>query len=434
MARKKTLNNVLAGTFLIGSVVLAVFISFMLSDADFSRTTRYEFRFALRQGAPGIEPGSFVTVGGQKVGRVTQVEFLEDQPGSGVPSGVRVIARIRANIVIYENALVYIERPILGALSSINIAGVGSADVAPIQGGTPRLEPGEWVTGRTASALMAQAGLPPEGFAGLFAKFEQLTDKSTAIVDEIGPHIKPGMEKVTETLTNVRDMTASTKERLPVWREQFDSILANSEEASAKFPGLIDKADLVVGDVQASAQTVSDLIDANAPKITTIVDDVAATTKHVRENSLADLDATFAKAKSSIDSFGGAVRNLDTLVRQETPNIRRIFANGRLASDQLKLLTTELRAQPWRALIRPSTKELEQQLVYDAARAYADAVSDLRAASETLETMSVAPTGQAPDPARQELLQVLLGELRSAFEQYKKAESQLLDQMIEDRP
>lgn len=434
MARKKTFNNVLAGTFLLGSVILAIFISFMLSDAEFTRTAQYEFRFALRQGAPGIEPGSFVMVGGQKVGRVTEVEFLEDQPGSGVPTGVRVIARIRASIVIYENALVYIERPLLGALSSINIAGVGTSDVAPIQGGTPRLEPGEWVQGRTASALMAQAGLPPEGFAGLFAKFEELTNKTTAIVDEVGPHIKPNMEKVSETIENVRTMTASTRERLPVWREQFDAILANSEESSAKFPALMDKADLVIGDVQASAKTVNDLIDANAPKITGIIDDVAATTKHVRENSLADLDATFAKAKGSIDSFGEAVRNLDTLARQETPNIRRMFANGRLASDQLKLLATELRAQPWRALIRPSTKELEQQLVYDAARAYADAVSDLRSASETLETMSVDTPGQTPDPVRQELLQTLLGELRTAFEQYKKAESQLLDQMIENRP
>lgn len=434
MARKKTFSSVLAGTFLVSSVLLAVFISFMLSDADFSSTTSYEFRFPLRQGAPGIEPGSFVTVGGQKVGRVTEVTFMEDVPGSGVPSGVRVIARLRASIVIYENALVYIERPILGALSSINIAGVGTPDVAPIQGGTPRLESGEWVQGRTASALMAQAGLPPEGFAGLFTKFEELTNKTTAIVDEIGPHIKPNMEKVSETIENVRTMTADTRANLPKWREQFDTILANSEESSAKFPALMDKADLVIGDVQASAKTVSDLIEANAPKISTIVDDVAETTRHVREKSLTDLDEAFAKAKSSIDSFGDTVRNLDTLARQETPNIRRMFANGRLASDQLKLLTTELRAQPWRALIRPSTKELEQQLVYDAARAYADAVSDLRAASETLETMSDLPSGQTPDPARQELLQSLLGELRKAFEQYKVAESQLLDQMIENRP
>ena len=434
MARKKTFSSVLAGTFLVSSVLLAVFISFMLSDADFSSTTSYEFRFPLRQGAPGIEPGSFVTVGGQKVGRVTEVTFMEDVPGSGVPSGVRVIARLRASIVIYENALVYIERPILGALSSINIAGVGTPDVAPIQGGTPRLEPGEWVQGRTASALMAQAGLPPEGFAGLFTKFEELTNKTTAIVDEIGPNIKPNMEKVSETIENVRTMTADTRANLPKWREQFDAILANSEQSSAKFPALIDKADLVIGDVQASAKTVSDLIDANAPKISTIIDDVAETTRHVREKSLTDLDEAFAKAKSSIDSFGDTVRNLDTLARQETPNIRRMFANGRLASDQLKLLATELRAQPWRALIRPSTKELEQQLVYDAARAYADAVSDLRAASETLETMSDLPSGQTPDPARQELLQSLLGELRKAFQQYKVAESQLLDQMIENRP
>ena len=432
MARKKAINNVLAGTFLLGSVLLAVFISFLLTDVEFARTTRYEIRFPLKQGAPGIEPGSAVSIGGQKVGMVTGVDFQYAEDGTGVATGVRVYARLRSRDVIYENAMVYIERPILGALSSINIASAGTPDVAPYQGSSPRLEADEWIAGRTASALMAQAGLPPEGFAGLFAKFEELTNKTTKIVDDIGPHVKPGMEKVAETLENVREMTASTKERLPVWREQIDSILANSRDTSEKFGPLVDKADLLIGDVQASVKTVGQIIDDNAPKVNQIVDDVAATTKHVREKSLVDLDEAFAKAKASIDSLGEAVTTLDTLARQETPNIRRMLANGRLASDQLKLLMAELRAQPWRILIRPSTKEIEQQLVYDAARAYADAVSDLRAASETLDALSNADS--LPDETRRETLQVLVGELRATFEQYKKAESQLLDRMIEDRP
>lgn len=432
MARKKAVNNVLAGTFLVGSVVLAVFISFMLSDIEFARTTRYEFRFPLKQGAPGIEPGSPVTLGGQKIGMVTSVDFLYHEGPSEAAIGVRVFARLRTRDVIYENALVYIERPILGALSGINIASAGTPDAAPHQGATPRLEADEWIHGRTASALMTQAGLPPEGFAGLFAKTEELTDKITKMVDQIGPHVKPGMEKVNETIENVREMTAATRADLPKWRSQIDSILTNSEETTAKFGPLVDKTDLLLGDIQASAKTVTDLIDTNAPKVNQIVDDVAATTKHVREKSLADLDEAFAKAKTSINSFGEAIVNLDTIARQETPNIRRMLANGRLASDQLKLLMTELRAQPWRILIRPSSKEIEQQLVYDAARAYADAVSDLRAATETLDAL--ANSGSLPDETRDQTLQALVGELRGAFEQYKKANSQLLDRMIEDRP
>lgn len=432
MARKKALNNVLAGTFLLGSVLLAVFISFMLTDVEFARTTRYEFRFPLKQGAPGIEPGSPVSIGGQKVGMVTAVDFLYAEDGTNAATGVRVFARLRSRDVIFENALVYIERPILGALSGINIASAGTPDAAPFQGSSPRLEADEWIAGRTASALMAQAGLPPEGFAGMFAKFEELTNKVTAIVDEIGPHVKPNMEKVSETIENVREMTATTRADLPKWRGQVDSILSNSEQTAAKFGPLVDKADLLIGDVQASARTVGQVIDDNAPKVSQIVDDVAATTKHVREKSLADLDETFAKAKASIDSLSEAVTTLDTLARQETPNIRRMLANGRLASDQLKLLMAELRAQPWRILIRPSNKEIEQQLVYDAARAYADAVSDLRAASETLESMSNA--GSLPDETRRQTLDVLVAELRATFEQYKSAESQLLDRMIEDRP
>lgn len=434
MARKRAINNVMAGGFLVGSVVLAVIISFMLSDADFTRTTPYTFTFTLRQGTPGIEPGSFVAVGGQKVGRVTGVEFMYADPSNPVEShavGVAVTVRIRADIVLYENALVYIERPILGALSSINIADVGTPDVVPFRGGSPRLASDETISGRTASALMAQAGLPPEGFAGMFTKFDELTEKAKSVVDEIAPHIGPNVEKISATLDDVKSLTGSARESFPVWRGQVDTTIANATAASEKFAPLMDKADLFMGDVHASVSTISDAIELNTPKVTQIVDDVAATTRHVRENTLADLDAAFAKAKTSIDTMSEAIAHLDSLARQETPNIRRMFANGRLASDQLKLLMTELRAQPWRVLIRPSTKELEQQLVYDAARAYADSVSNLRAASETLESLSASGKVQSED--ERTVFAALVTELRAAFEQYQQAESQFLDRMIRDR-
>jgi ABC-type transporter Mla subunit MlaD len=434
MARKKAINNVMAGGFLVGSVILAVIISFMLSDAEFTRTTPYTFTFTLRQGTPGIEQGSFVSVGGQKVGRVTDVRFMyadETNPTESPAVGVAVTVRIRADVVLYENALVYIERPILGALSSINIADVGTPDVVPFRGGSPRLASDEPIPGRTASALMAQAGLPPEGFAGIFARFDQLTEKTTSIVDEIAPHIAPNVEKITATIDDVKSLTGSTRDRFSEWRAQVDTTIANATAASERFVPLMDKADLFMGDVHASVQTVSEAIELNTPKVSQIVDDVAATTKHVRENTLADLDEAFAKAKSSIDTMSEAIAHLDSLARQETPNIRRMFANGRLASDQFKLLMTELRAQPWRALIRPSTKELEQQLVYDAARAYADSVSNLRAASETLESLSA--SGKVQSEEERSTFASLVQELRLAFEQYQRAESQFLDRMISER-
>ena len=45
----------------------------------------------------------------------------------------------------------------------------------------------------------------------------------------------------------------------------------------------------------------------------------------------------------------------------------------------------EIRAQPWRLLKQPDKDDLMREPIYAAARSYADAVSDLRAASEALE-------------------------------------------------
>jgi len=71
-----------------------------------------------------------------------------------------------------------------------------------------------------------------------------------------------------------------------------------------------------------------------------------------------------------------------TLLKEETPGIRHTLANLRLMSDQLKLTAVEVRSQPWRLLHSPTTKEMSSQVLYDARAAYAEAASDLRAASE----------------------------------------------------
>ena len=111
---------------------------------------------------------------------------------------------------------------------------------------------------------------------------------------------------------------------------------------------------------------------------------------------------------------------LSTIVTEETPSIRRTLANLRLMSDQLKLTAVEVRSQPWRLLHQPTNKELSSQVLYDATRAYAEAASDLRAASEALEASSGQPSQEVVDA------------LTQAVTKYKAAEQALMDKLIEN--
>jgi hypothetical protein len=86
----------------------------------------------------------------------------------------------------------------------------------------------------------------------------------------------------------------------------------------------------------------------------------------------------------------------------------------------------EIRRNPWRLLYRPGAKETRTEILYDAARAYAAAVSDLRAASEALQAASVRADPDSENISR------LLAELQAAFSRFEETERALLDKLIQE--
>src|ERR1044071_9664275 len=158
-ARAGSRNNILAGAFLLGCVAIAVAMSFVLSDArsSLARTndSAAPVRFSREQGAVGLKPGSNVQLAGQPVGRVKKVLFAKapdpKQPGVEIPVGIDVIVSVRSDVTLYENALVSLERPLLGSLTTINISNVGTpAGLDTFQGSSAQLEDKEVIRGSLA--------------------------------------------------------------------------------------------------------------------------------------------------------------------------------------------------------------------------------------------------------------------------------------------
>jgi ABC-type transporter Mla subunit MlaD len=129
-----------------------------------------------------------------------------------------------------------------------------------------------------------------------------------------------------------------------------------------------------------------------------------------------------------------AIADVDALLAEQRPNIRKAMANMRLTSDQLKLASIEVRSQPWRLLHEPDTKELATQVLYDATRSYAAAASDVRAASEALSQVSLAqragPTMTDADLAKS--LADLSVRLRASMESFATAERKLLETLVNE--
>lgn len=437
-------NNVLAGSFLVLSVALAVFISVLISDARerLTPTDIYYVRFSVAEGALGLRAGAPVLLAGHQVGRVTGVELAKAPIGgagtgpSAVPDGVDVQIRIRSDIVLYENALAMLQIPLLGTMSVLNIASVGDgALVEHPQGLSPLLEPGERLTGRIAPpAFLAQAGYGPEEVNQVRAIIDtaaNVMERVERVAASFEDQLTPTLATARTAIEDVQSVTGEIRGKAPAWTERIDRTLASADDAASRLGPIARSAEDGVGEAREVLGSVRGLIGDNRPRIDRTLEHVEATASSVREASVPLLNETLASARDGASAFGEIATDTRTLMAGQTPNIERMLANLRLAADQFKLTAVEVRRNPWRLLYRPKTKELESEMLYDAARAYAEAVSDLRAASEALQVVSARTGAGAPGVQSPEQIRAMTEEIREAFEAYQEAERVLLDRIAE---
>ncbi len=424
-----TRNNILAGAFLLAGVALAVWGSFVLGGrTNVAGMTPYRFRFSLADGASGIQPGSPVHMGGQEVGMVEKIEpvTLADNAGNSLPVAWDLHVRIRAGIPLFANAVVTLERPLLGSLSNVNIVSVGGPD----QPGESRerLEAGGMVRGVPAPpAFLAQAGLGPEQreqIRRIIADAEAAVAGVRELIERTGPTLQGSVEEVSA-------MVAEVRSRWPSWVERVDGLTFDLREGGSRARAVIEEAEEAVREAREAVRVLNAAVEDNRPGIDRIVANADRAMERLAGSTIDELERGIARVQETLDRFKALVDEAGDVLAEQTPNIRKAMANLRLMSDQLRLVAVEVRSQPWRLLVRPDTRELEQQLLYDAARSYAAAVSDLRAAGESLEAMSRRAGPLDGETRRQ--AEALLTRLREAFAEYERRERELLDRLIGGR-
>lgn len=426
MARGSSRNNVLAGVFIVASLVLAVVMAFTLASiSGLGPTTPYKVRFSVQDGAVGLKKGSDVQLGGQLVGKVTKVELAKAPGPDGTmnPEGIDVSVELLKDLVLYKDAKFSLERPLLGSLTTINIWSVGDAS-----GKAGRLEPGQTIKGGLAPpSFLAQAGIGPD----VINKIPEMISDARDTLHNFKELTETNRPKIDETVENIRQVSAEVRGKAGDWTKAGDRIVANAENFSQRLGPWMDKADGAVADAKAFSEGLDKALSDNRPKIDQIIGNAAEVTERFKTQTMDRVDAAVAAGKDALEEFRTLAMNVGGLVTEEKPNIEKMLANARLATDQLKLAMVEIRAQPWRLLYRPSKKETEQELLYDSARAYATAVSDLRATSESLSAvLEAAHSGASPEQAKE--IEALRTRLREKFQKYDQVERDLLDRMIKE--
>jgi len=414
-------RNAIVGAFFLAAIIGAVAITAILTDAvsALTPTSRYTVEFSLDENAGVLAPGSEVRVGGRAVGTVDSVTLA---PEGEPPTRVDVVVEVERGVVLHADATVQVELPLFGTGAVVNVVDSG--------GGAPRLAEGARIAGRAAPGLLAQAGLTGDDIERVrrsITALAEASERANAILGTVEPQVGGALESFTATMDDARSITADVRERVPRIADGVESTIAQAGELADRWTALagsIERRAEQAGELLASAQGA---IDENRPGVRDVIADLRELASRTRAEVLPDL-------ASAADNAQRASAQAATLLEQESPGLRRMLANLRLASDQAKLAMLEIRRSPWRLLQRPSTRELESELVYDAARSFATAASDLRAASDSLLALSTDEAGPVDLTGRERAVRSLHEELVATFDRFRQAEQALLDRAMELEP
>lgn len=430
-------NNVAAGTFVIASILLAVAIAFVLGDIDLGEKKTYVIRFPDSVGVPGLQSGADVTFAGLSVGSVVGVSAYVDPSSTvGAARYMDVEVELNADLVLFEDAKGDLTPPLLGGVSRINIASAGvGADDELSPDGNGLLDDGEVMMGRLAPSILAQLGFTAEDAAKIRASIDDVSEitanaKETSgafkrMAEVLEPEFGAGVDDGRGVLANLREFSENFNGE-DGWSGRVDSIMANVDEVSGKAGGVID-------DAQGAIASARGMLDDTSPRVARIMDNVEQVTERVRFESIDRANEMLERGSLALGSYNDLAGDVRAMISENRPSIDSTLVNVRQLTLKGRLMVEELRAQPWRVLDKPSEKELKREPLYEAARAYADAVGELRVASESLD-VAVRNLENARNNGGDEVgaeLMRLAQVVDQAYSRYEGAERRLLALLAE---
>jgi len=430
MARHPARNRALAGAFLLLMAAAAVVILVLVGGWEVWFTPHQAIRIHF-EAAPNVKIGSPVLLAGHPVGRVsdiglTQITCPPERQHEGLCYVALVTAELPKRYTICKNAHVTIQQALVGQSAMINIADVGYGDAAtgPLTGHR---------TSPFADAA-TQLGIGDAEKKNVSAILENLRDATQQIRQDL-PDI---IAKLKTTGTNLADASEKVKGTLKRIDGILDENRANLKEAVANTRDLTADAKKRVGETLENLKTASTKINAvldenRGPLKETIANarDLSAGGKAFVKKAGAAVDDLLPKIKAASDSlkrglddFKVIAADTKALIATNKGNLATTAQNLKETSEHLLALSKEVRRAPWRLFAKPDKKEIESLNLYDVARAFAMAATDLESVSDTLQVMLEAKDkGVAVD---QEMLKAMAENLKQTYEKYQKAEEALL--------
>jgi ABC-type transporter Mla subunit MlaD len=425
MSARSSRNALAAGLLVTFGLVMIIGSVLILAGVteNLKYSSRYVVEFTIGDGAEGLEAGSIIKVGGRRVGRVAGLRFLpEDSPRK---TAIAVDIVMTPEVTLYRNARPFLQLPLLGSSGSINIPNVGNPSLLTLSPGDDGvLRQGESLPGKLAPpSFLTQAGYEQEQADQLrliLRRGAEMADRLAKATEKVDP-IMHNVEVFTD---DAKAISGEVRAGVRRWTPNIDRSMVNIETAT-------DEAAQRVREARSLVSGLQRLIDTNRPRIDSIFESARELADKMNKDLYDRVAASVKEAQGALAEFNEVGQRTNALMAELGPELRIMIANARLSSDQLLLTMTEVRRNPWRLLYTPSRREMEQELVFEAARAFAQSASDLRAASASVESVLAAmEAGQTPADA--ETLRAVQARLAEAFEKYAKSEKKFLDRVVQE--
>jgi len=421
-------NNVKAGLFVLAAIVIGLIVIFVLGDLRQALLgqpmTTYTASFPVSDGIGFLQKGSPVRLGGIAVGEVAVVQI---DPTQDPLRQIDVIFSVQTDIALYTNAKAVVESGLISAESFITISSVGwdaAHQTSDVSG-----DPGERLT-----EDMVLVGTPSGGMLGAFLGVDassslkevvsRLEEEGHVLEWIIGKEAARSFSKGTETLGTVFQ-NMKTDGYVVEW------ILG--KPAAADIQGSFDDLEKVIARVRSDWMGTDEQAGWSM-EISALVDkgEALAETVQIISDFMAKNQAVFQEVINDVQAAANDGSTVIADLRAHMPlwseNVGTMLANLDLMSQQLVLLIAEARNAPWRLLYQPSTKEVSNELLYEASRNFVFGAADLKSASESLDRLVKARGDLLNTDAADFTL--LRNNLLEAVRRYERAQTQL-SQVIE---
>jgi ABC-type transporter Mla subunit MlaD len=402
-------NNIRAGVFVTVALIVSMGVVVALTDAvgRLSRVTHeYRVSFEVSSGVANLKSGSDVRVGGMQMGRVLDVTPEYPDPSSDQPLR-RIIVRFNIDraVDLRENAKVFVTAPLIGSDAWIEIPDVGDGAALP---------EGTLIAGASGAGFLTSLVGPANA-----DKVEELLDLFPELKTDYTQTVKPTLENMKAITDDSKGFVNDLRTvQWPRWSKQVDEIMTWAL-------AMREKIDSAVSDGQAILSNSRGIVEENRQDIRDSVANVRDVSETAKTETMVKLNNLLDSGREGLDNAKAVLDTFSADYEGWASNVSDALARFNLTSQQLKLASTELRRSPWKLLYRPSADELEHELLYDAARAFAVAAADLRATSEAVNRILTNHGDRVA--ANQDLYRRLETKLLNSMANYEKAQQDILD-------